>query len=155
MLKKLKSLYKNPYINNGLKLFLILYVVKVLPDMPEFFEDIFKSDVIQFLMISAIVYLSSHDIQLSMIIAIAFIMIITSLKRIEDARGAKHIAKTLYTVPQEVVGEIIDELQSGTTYLSQGLGGPVAKVVSGGNVVIDAIQGGIGDLLQDIASFFI
>ena len=155
MFKRLSKLYKNPYVNNGIKLFLILYVVKVLPDMPDFFEDIFKSDVIQFLMISAIVYLSSHDIQMSMIVAIAFILIMTSLKRIEDARGTRNILRTVSTVPRDVVADLIDEIQAGTTYLSENIGGPIARVVTGGNVVVDALQDGSGDLIGDIGTIIL
>ena len=155
MIKRLGELYKNPYINNGIKIFLIFYVVKVLPDMPEYFEDIFKSDVIQFLMIAAIVFLSSHDIQMSMIVAIGFILIMTSLKRIEDARGTKDILKTIYQVPQDVVGDLIDEIQAGTTYLSESIGGPIASLIDGGNIVVDAVQGASGDLLTDIGGLIL
>jgi hypothetical protein len=71
------SFLENPYIFGGLALILILYGSTAGTPVPLFVKNLFQHPVFQILIFSLIVYKCSHNPQIAIIIAVAFLIIIT------------------------------------------------------------------------------
>ena len=70
-----ENLLSNPMLYNVLVLFLAMYGPRLHPRLPGIIKDLFNNNYFRFVIILMITYLSSNNLQLALIISIAFCLI--------------------------------------------------------------------------------
>lgn len=70
----IQPVMNNPYFMAILKITLTLYAVHIAPNPPDFMKDLFKNTYFKMLALTFILYISQMDFQLSIILAVAFVV---------------------------------------------------------------------------------
>jgi hypothetical protein len=68
------KLLSNPYIMTVVKITLTLYAAQIAPKTPLYIENVFKNTYFKLFAISLMIYLSNKDLQLSILIAIIYVL---------------------------------------------------------------------------------
>lgn len=84
MLNWLKS---NQYASSGISLFLMMYASTVRPQLPAFIVDLFENPVFRVLILSLVVFMRGHNLQLSVLIAVAFTVTMNLISEQKIAEG--------------------------------------------------------------------
>jgi hypothetical protein len=82
---------EKPYVFGALALLLILYGSAVGPELPPFMKNLFQHPVFQILIFSLIVYRGNKNPQTALIIAVAFLFIMTVVERTETREEFRKI----------------------------------------------------------------
>ena len=72
--ENLNVVLKNPYVMGILKVFLILYASQLAPRLPSGVSDMFSNTFVKIIAIALLAYLSELDFQLSILLAIIFVL---------------------------------------------------------------------------------
>ena len=86
---KLLNLSKNNYLVNFVKVFLLLYASFARPSLPDFLKDIMKNPLVKILILTLVLYIGNKDPQISLLIAVAFVITMNMLSEqelLEDFR---------------------------------------------------------------------
>jgi len=75
--KLLNKSIDNPIIYSVLALFLAIYSPRLAPKIPNWLMDLFQNEIFKFIILLLVVYVSSKDLQLSLLISIAFVMVMS------------------------------------------------------------------------------
>ncbi len=70
----LTKVFSNIYVLTAVKLALILYASSIAPNPPEFVKNAFKNTFVKIILLACIAYLASVDFQVSLILAIIFVL---------------------------------------------------------------------------------
>lgn len=81
------TILKNEYLSTGLSLLLILYAGLARPQLPELIGSLFENQFFKVLVLTLVVYISTQNLQLALIIAVAFMVTITLLSEQKVAEG--------------------------------------------------------------------
>ena len=74
---QLNKILNNQYVVPLLAVFLSMYGPRLSPKLPHFIKNLFKNSVFNFIVILLVIYLSNKNLQLSFLISIAFLLIIS------------------------------------------------------------------------------
>lgn len=74
MVQFIQNLLNNNYLTAALTLFLVLYGAMARPQLPMFMMYLFDNVLFRLLVLFSIVYLSNRNIQVSLIVAVAFVI---------------------------------------------------------------------------------
>lgn len=83
----LTGLVGNEYVSTSASLFLILYAGMARPQLPQFIANLFDNAVFRLAILSLIVFMSGQNIQLSVMVAIAFTITMNLLNEQKIAEG--------------------------------------------------------------------
>lgn len=83
----LKGLLANPYVTASASLFLVLYASMARPQLPNFVISLFDNAVFRIAVLSLVVFMSGQNIQLSILIAVAFTVSMNLLNEQKIAEG--------------------------------------------------------------------
>jgi hypothetical protein len=86
-LDSLTGLVGNKYVSTSASLFLILYAGMARPQLPQFVANLFDNAVFRLTILSLIVFMSGQNIQLSVMVAIAFTITMNLLNEQKIAEG--------------------------------------------------------------------
>jgi hypothetical protein len=75
--KFLNKSISNPVVYSFLAMFLAMYSPRLAPTLPSWMMNLFQNNIFRFMVLLLVVYLSSKDLQLSLLIVIAFVLIIS------------------------------------------------------------------------------
>lgn len=78
----LSSLLTNPYISFALQVMVIFYAALVAPTLPPFMVDLFDNTIARIVVAFLILFLSTKNAALSLVLAAAFIMVITTTNKL-------------------------------------------------------------------------
>jgi type IV secretory pathway VirB3-like protein len=81
------TLLKNDYVSASLSLFLALYAGLARPQLPAFIADLFENALFKILILTLVVYISSKNLQLALMIAVAFTITMNLLNEQRIAEG--------------------------------------------------------------------
>ena len=83
---QLKKFLNNVYILPLLTVFLAMYSPRLSPKLPNFIKDLFQNSFFNFFIILIIIYLSNKNLQISFIISLTFLLIISlvNLQEVKD-----------------------------------------------------------------------
>lgn len=79
----------NTYVSGALTLFLILYASMVRPELPPTLMNMFDSSLFRVVFSALIVYTASHNLQVSVLIAVVFVLSMNVLNEQKIAEGFK------------------------------------------------------------------
>ena len=85
--KALTDLLKNPYVTATTSLFLVLYASMARPQLPGFITGLFDHAVFRIMILSLVVFMSGKNLQLSVMIAVAFTVTMNLLNEQKIAEG--------------------------------------------------------------------
>lgn len=83
----LEDIMANPYVTSGASLFLMLYASMARPQLPGFMAGLFDNGLFRLTVLALVVFMSGHNIQLSVMIAIAFTISMNLLNEQKIAEG--------------------------------------------------------------------
>ena len=83
----LRSLASNKYLTSGLSLFLAMYASMARPQLPPFIAALFDNAVFRMLILSLVVFMSGQNVQLSVMVAVAFTVTMNLLNEQKIAEG--------------------------------------------------------------------
>ena len=83
----LGDITSNSYVTNTASLFLVLYASMARPQLPVFVSDLFDNALFRLSVLSLVVFMSGQNIQLSVMIAIAFTVSMNLLNEQKIAEG--------------------------------------------------------------------
>lgn len=81
------SALKNDYVSSTLSLFLVLYAGLARPQLPGFISSLFENAMFKVLILTLVVYTSSKNLQLALMIAVAFTITMNLLNEQKIAEG--------------------------------------------------------------------
>ena len=70
----IQKVLANPYVMATVKLSLVLYASHIAPYPPKFVKKFFKNTIVKIILIALMIYLSSMDFQVAIILAIIFVL---------------------------------------------------------------------------------
>jgi hypothetical protein len=85
--KVLTNALKNKYVTAGTSLFLVLYAGMARPQLPGFVAGLFDNAVFRMLILSLVVFMGGHNLQLSVMVAVAFTVTMNLLNEQKIAEG--------------------------------------------------------------------
>lgn len=86
-LAKLSNLANNTYVTASASLFLMLYAGMARPQLPEFVAKLFNDAIFRVFILSLVVFMGGQNIQVSILIAIAFTVTMNLLNEQKIAEG--------------------------------------------------------------------
>lgn len=86
-LSNLSSIFQNQYITSGASLFLVLYASMARPQLPQFITNLFDNAIFRLVILSLVVFMSGQNLQLSVMIAVAFTVSMNLLNEQKIAEG--------------------------------------------------------------------
>jgi hypothetical protein len=86
-LRTFNTALTNPYVSASLSLFLVLYSSLARPELPTFVMDLFDNSIFRILVLSLVVFMSGRNLQLSIMIALAFTVTMNMLNEQKVAEG--------------------------------------------------------------------
>lgn len=78
---------KNNYFSGALTVFLVLYGSMARPQLPEFVATLFETAVFRLLVLALIAYISTKDLQVALLVAVAFTITMNLLGEQRVAEG--------------------------------------------------------------------
>jgi len=84
---ELNSQLQNPYISGTLNILLILYSSLAAPELPDFMKTFFKSTIGKIIIISLIAFTANKNINISLLVAIAFVITLNFINTEEHANN--------------------------------------------------------------------
>lgn len=72
--KQLSYPLSNPYVMAVIKITLALYGAQIAPKAPGYLQDLLKNTFVKLILIALIIYLSERDLQLSILIAVIYVL---------------------------------------------------------------------------------
>lgn len=75
----IKPVFTNPYVMAVLKIAIVLYAAQIAPKLPATVTNYFENTYFKILFIATIVYVSVHDLQLAIMLAVVFVISINLL----------------------------------------------------------------------------
>ena len=102
----LKKLTDKPIYYGLIAIFLTIYGPRLHPKLPDGIRELFNNNIFRFAIITLIIYLSNRDLQLALIIALTFIIImrITKMimKKIMNKRTNQKIIMTINLIIRKI-----------------------------------------------------
>lgn len=83
----LGNVMSNPYVTSSASLFLVLYAGMARPQLPEFIANLFDNAVFRLAILTLVVFMSGQNLQLSIIVAVAFMVSMNLLNEQKIAEG--------------------------------------------------------------------
>jgi hypothetical protein len=83
----LQTLLANPYVASGLSLFLALYAGLARPQLPDFIARAFENPVFRVAVLFLIAYMGNKNVQVSLMVAVAFVVTMNLLNEQRVAEG--------------------------------------------------------------------
>ena len=77
----------NPYFASGLSLFLALYAGLARPQLPDFIAGAFENPVFRVTVLFLVAYMGNKNVQVSLMVAIAFVITMNLLNEQKVAEG--------------------------------------------------------------------
>jgi hypothetical protein len=77
----------NPNVSGPLTLFLVLYAGMAKPQLPDFIASLFDNAIFRLLVLALVVYTSTKNLRLSLIVAVAFSVTMSMLAEQKVAEG--------------------------------------------------------------------
>ena len=93
----LKMALSNVYVLTSIKVFLVLYAAMAAPALPKYIANLFNNTLFRILIASIIVYMSTHDPTIAILVAVGFIISLQTLNKhnvnniITNTTSAKNI----------------------------------------------------------------
>ncbi len=100
----------NPYIANGLRLFLVIYAGLAAPKLPPFIKKLFDNALFRVLILFLVVYTGYKDPITAAIIAITFVYMFEVLNKIQPFKGVEAFENDVGDDVIDEVEELIKEL---------------------------------------------
>lgn len=72
--ENLDNIFQNKYIYSFIIVILVLYPVLIRPTLPQYIEKLFMNPIFRLLCISYILYKSTHNMQLSILLSFCFLI---------------------------------------------------------------------------------
>jgi hypothetical protein len=114
-----QKVFNNPIVYGVLAIFLAIYGPRLQPRLPKIVRDLFNHSVFRFFVILLILFISSKDLQLSLIITIAFLLILSLVNSLDvqehfDSKCSKreHFTSDGEDESDEPISETFDDDES-------------------------------------------
>jgi hypothetical protein len=85
--KALSKAVSNQYVSSAVSLFLVLYAAMARPQLPEFVVGLFDNSVFRLAILSLVVFMGGNNLQLSVMIAVAFTVTMNLLNEQKISEG--------------------------------------------------------------------
>lgn len=85
--KQLDRVLKNNYVSAGASLFLVLYAGMAKPQLPPVVAGLFDTAVFRLVVLTLVVFMSGRNLQLSILVAVAFTVTMNLLNEQKIAEG--------------------------------------------------------------------
>lgn len=86
-LPSLREVFSNKYLSSVVSLFLVLYAGMARPQLPPFINGLFDNAVFRLAVLSMVVFMGGHNVELSLMVAIAFTVTMNLLNEQKIAEG--------------------------------------------------------------------
>ena len=137
-------------VSTVVKMFLILYASMIAPKLPETMLMTMKNPVIKMAILFLMVYTTSKDPTMSLLIAVGFTLTMHALRQLETTKTVAQMLNVALDVPQKLLNDIIDGTQDIVGKGGKKVGGPVELVLDTVNDVVDLTQGVVNSTIDGI-----
>lgn len=87
LINTVNNALQNPYLKSGLALFLVLYSSMSRPELPSMIMLLFDNAIFRLLVLTLIVFMSNGDVQVALLVAVAFTVTLNFLNEQKIAEG--------------------------------------------------------------------
>ncbi len=158
-LAPIKKMMSSKYGAMFLKALLIVYIAFIAVKMPRFVARALNNKFVRLVILFAIVYAGLKDPVMALLIAIAFVVSMMTLNKMQSIDSVQDLFHSAVDIPQSLANDIIDGGQDIVTDAVDVAVDSVGDVVGVTNDVIDGAQSLANnvldkaqDMIQDIAS---
>ena len=137
------SLLDKPYVAGVIKLVLLMYAGAVAPTMPKIIGKMMKNPAVKLLFLFLIVYTGLKDKIMALMIAVAFVVSMMALSKLESINSFKGLLNAGVDVPQEFANGIVDGAQALVPDVA------LARPVQG---AVDGVQKMVNDVIDNVQS---
>jgi hypothetical protein len=140
MAMKPLDLLDNKIVSAAVKIFLVLYAGAVAPQLPRSLAKLMKNNLVKMVVLFLIIYTGMKDTTIALMGAVAFVVTMMALNRLETVRNIDDIVQGAVDIPQELLNKTVDGGQELVSDAGNLVGRPVSDVVGVANQVVDTVQ---------------
>lgn len=147
------DLLDNKIISGAVKIFLVLYAGAVAPQLPKSLAKLMKNNLVKLVVLFLILYTGLKDRMIALLGAVAFVITMMALNKLETVKNIDDIVQGAVDIPQELLNNTVDGAQDLVSEAGNVVGSPVKDVVDVANKVVDTVQDAankVVDMAQDM-----
>lgn len=140
-----------------IKLFLVIYSSLVAPKLGNNVLEVFKNPLMKLVGLALVVYTGTKDLVLSLLIAVAFIITVMMISKMDTVKSVKDLIHLQVDTVQKFGNTMIDETQDVVEMAGDFVPEPISNLteplIDAGNMAVDAVQdvtNTVIDGLQDV-----
>lgn len=131
---------KNKKVSLVIKALLIIYAVIIVPRLPKVVIKLFNNPLVKLVILAMIIYTGVKDPIMSLLIAVAFVITMMTLNKLETINNLDDIIKGAVDIPQSLLNQTIDGAQDLVKEGTELIIDPVKEVAGVANKLVDVAQ---------------